>query len=1132
MTDKPQLLRHLTPQEWETLIDDFQSGGARRQRWTSQLSALNLIDIALAALMKREYVQVKLHIIVFLEEYLMEMLMESELKEVDDRTPVLLNKLIEALRGVLQAPVDGVSVTLSLKEQMMTSVTSILISCGECKDYLTLVESLVELLLTVVNRPNFGSDRQTRALGCECLRELERANPGLLSEIAGHLWSICQSERTHAAQAYLLLFGLVIHNVVVGKLNVSIMSTSVPLIPFNVPTWMIGEEMGSGGKEITVTGLKELRRSMAFLLESQHILTPSGMVEFMSIVMPIALALELQFSMLKVQFVGMMYSYDPMLCHMVLLMYLHAPDSFQGQEVEIVNRLILVSKAGNHYLFFRMLALHWLLGFTGLKSFKIFGNSKAVLELGRKVYPGVFDPLALKALKMDLLALCCRRLNHLNLVQNEGKDSADDGLVADTESHVVKLFEDGLVSVSAFKWLPPWSSETAIAFRSFHKFILGASSHSATDSSSSKTMLESKSFLGLQMMLIDLTLEFRGLVPVVLAFVDRLLGCHKHHLLGVRLLQMLNKHFLPRVKVDGRLVSYFPVLDRIAENDAVPPCGLVELLMKFIISIIKKHRPGTGLRSWSQGSKVLSICRTLLMHHHSSRLFVRLSRLLAFMCLYFPDLEVRDNARIYLRMLVCIPGKKLRYILNLGEQLTGISPSSHFVQSPRVSHDPKRSRSISSYIHLERLVPLLVTQSWSLSLLHLNDMGGKPGYLEDVGDSEPTVEEKEHGNGSTQLITEGSEINQPSQPLRVIDSKIAEILATLRIHFSCIPDFRHMSGIKISVQCIFRFQAEPFSRVWDMSSTSTESDGAESVPALYATVLKFSSSAPYGSIPPCRIPFLLGEPSKNTHPPPGQDSLAIVPADTLGEADESFRASVSIELEPREPTPGIVDVQIETNAENGQIIKGQLQGVTVGIEDMFQKAVAPAAIPEDQRPDYYSRLFNAMWEACDTSSNTGRETFPLKGGKGVAAINGTRSVKLLDVPAASLIQATERHLAPFVVTVAGDPLVDIVRDRGIIEDIVWMEEPSVSPEDARALSYFDKGVLQLKYTDEEDEMDNQMSMASRTMGCIFVLIFLPPRFHLLLQMEVSDFSTLVRIRTDHWPCLAYVDDYLEALFLS
>jgi AP-5 complex subunit beta-1 len=33
-------------------------------------------------------------------------------------------------------------------------------------------------------------------------------------------------------------------------------------------------------------------------------------------------------------------------------------------------------------------------------------------------------------------------------------------------------------------------------------------------------------------------------------------------------------------------------------------------------------------------------------------------------------------------------------------------------------------------------------------------------------------------------------------------------------------------------------------------------------------------------------------------------------------------------------------------------------------------------------------------------------------------------------------------------------------------------------------------------------------------------------------MEVGEVSTLVRIRTDHWPSLAYIDDYLEALYLS
>uniref|UniRef100_A0A5B7B6C5 AP5B1 middle domain-containing protein n=1 Tax=Davidia involucrata TaxID=16924 RepID=A0A5B7B6C5_DAVIN len=97
--------------------------------------------------------------------------------------------------------------------------------------------------------------------------------------------------------------------------------------------------------------------------------------------------------------------------------------------------------------------------------------------------------------------------------------------------------------------------------------------------------------------------------------------------------------------VDYKLASYFPIFDRIAENDTVPPGGLLELLARFMIFLVKKHGPDGRLKFWSEGSKVLSICQTMLMHHHSSRLFLGLSRLLAFTCLYFPDLEVRDDAR-------------------------------------------------------------------------------------------------------------------------------------------------------------------------------------------------------------------------------------------------------------------------------------------------------------------------------------------------------------------------------------------------------------------------------------------------------------------------------------------------------
>lgn len=148
----------------------------------------------------------------------------------------------------------------------------------------------------------------------------------------------------------------------------------------------------------------------------------------------------------------------------------------------------------------------------------------------------------------------------------------------------------------------------------------------------------------LQSLLVKLAVEHRGLVPVIATFVDRLSQCKAHREVGELLLQTFDKHLLPKLKADYSLTSYFAIFERIAVSDAVPPRGLLELLFKHMVSLTEKHGPDAGLRSWSQGSKILGICRLMLAHHHSSRVFLGLTRLLAFTCQHFPDLEVRDNA--------------------------------------------------------------------------------------------------------------------------------------------------------------------------------------------------------------------------------------------------------------------------------------------------------------------------------------------------------------------------------------------------------------------------------------------------------------------------------------------------------
>ncbi|CAH8385191.1 unnamed protein product [Eruca vesicaria subsp. sativa] len=1103
----------LSVHDWDVLISDFQDSNAPRDWFTSVFSLSSLPDLALTSLLKKDFpLPSKLSILVFLDEFSHTLFPQCS-HETSDR-------FIEALRAIVQSPTtDGSN---GLKEQALISFTSVLVTVESFS--VRHVEGVVDLLLALVNRPNHGFDRQARAVACECLRQLERGFPGLLSDVAGHLWTLCQAERTHAVQAYLLLFTTVVFNVVNQKIRVSLISTSVPLVPFNAPSWMrdgsLGLSQGLGADQ------KELRRVLAFMLESPYLFTSCAMMEFMGMVVPLASALELQASMLRVQFLGMVYSFDPMLCHVVLLMYTQFPDAFEGQEKDIMRRLMLLSKETQIYLVFRLLALHWLMGLLNkvVLSGEI-GKRKSVLEMGQKFHPGVFDPLALKALKLDLVVQC--------YVSSNGLSGGDKSKSAG------ELLQECLVSVSDFKWLPPWSSETAVAFRTLHKFLICASTHSDSDPSTTRSLMESSLFQNLQVLLVDMTSKFPILVPVVVSFIERLVNCEKHQWLGERFLQTIDEKLLPKLEKRCLLTAYFPLLHRLAENDTIPPSRLIELLTKFVLSLVDKRGIDVGLKLWDQGTEVLGICRTLLSHHKSSRLFLGLSRLLSLMCLYFPDLDVRDNARIYLRMLVCIPGRKLKNILKPADT---VSPSTHpstffTVQSPRFRHDPNKSWNLSSYIHLERVTSLLVKQSWSLSLPSLGV--GNDGYS--IIESKVQVDEIEQDSSQElQLLPDSRRIESGKPTLRVMDAKIAEVLERLRRYFSVIPDLRHMPGIKVRIACTLRLDAEPYNSIWGSQNQSPELDKVDSSsPALFATVLKFSSSAPYGSIPLCRIPFLQGEPHWDKNVTNDEGSLEIVLLENTPKEEEKEGlgggASVTVELEPREPTPGLVEVSMEANAESGQMIQGKLESVPVGIEDMFLKALAPPDEHEDTIPSYYSALFNALWEVCGSSSSTAHETFALKGGKTAAAISGTRSVKLLEVPAETVIQASELHLAPFVVAITGEQLVNIVREGGIIENILWQEEEE---EGGQATASSSMGVtganrdpLRLTYIGYGDDQEVPMTRSRGKMGKIKMLMFLPPRYHLLFEMEVGEESTLVQIRTDYWPCLAYVDDYLEALFL-
>lgn len=455
----PALPQQLSPQDWETLIDDFQSGiPSRLVRWLP----FPLLVLTLNSLLRKDFpLSLKLQLLLFLED-------SSDLL-IRSSPSSSLPPLLEFLRSLLtHYPVE-----FSLKEQVMISITSIAITALDIPSP-HLLDPLAELLLSVANRPNHGPDRHMRFVACECLRELELAYPLLLSDAAGHLWSLAQAERTHAAQSYILLLATAIASIThYGLLcsSSSIISTAVTLVPFNSPSIFISPCTSSS--QPSDLNLRELRRIVAFLLERPQVLTPCATMELVSVLASIVIALEHHMqavaALLKVQFSGLLYCYDPILSHVVLMLYSRFSDTFSGEdELGISRRLALIPKEAHQTLVFRLLAIHWLLG-----SPQLARENGFLASLTHCFYPSVFDPLALKAAKLDVLACVAA---HADRLRGERDTTVRKGK-KERSPTVVKLFDDGLVCVSAFKWLPPWSTETSLAFRTLHKFLIGVSSH-------------------------------------------------------------------------------------------------------------------------------------------------------------------------------------------------------------------------------------------------------------------------------------------------------------------------------------------------------------------------------------------------------------------------------------------------------------------------------------------------------------------------------------------------------------------------------------------------------------------------------------------------------------------------------
>ena len=84
----------------------------------------------------------------------------------------------------------------------------------------------------------------------------------------------------------------------------------------------------------------------------------------------------------------------------------------------------------------------------------------------------------------------------------------------------------------------------------------------------------------------------------------------------------------------------------------------------MLVSMFQMLRRTTVRRGgWELGNQILDICKSVMQNHSTITLFKPLGDILLFMADSFEDIEIRDRAHFYYRLLTHVSSEKIKIIL-------------------------------------------------------------------------------------------------------------------------------------------------------------------------------------------------------------------------------------------------------------------------------------------------------------------------------------------------------------------------------------------------------------------------------------------------------------------------------------
>jgi len=273
---------------------------------------------------------------------------------------------------------------------------------------------------------------------------------------------------------------------------------------------------------------------------------------------------------------------------------------------------------------------------------------------------------------------------------------------------------------------------------------------------------------------------------------------------------------------------------------------------------------------------------------------------------------------------------------------------------------------------------------------------------------------------------------------------------------------------------------------FELSYKSPPPTSAPFAKKVYALLVQFSANPAFETLPPLRIPYL------------------AMPEDASLVSGFPYLYHVVLTFRPKFPLPVSFAVKILFNDGDGKTCKGETEPVSISFLDLVMEVPVPPMIKLPKQ-EFLRTVFDNLWQATSNSSNE----------------DAIESVKLLEAPHVPLLKVLETELQKFLI-------VESAAQNGITGLDKVGEQTSEKKLDSSFVQNNDNSNNQSTDYDNSNKtmrfLDEKVYVCSRR-----ALLFLPAKYHILMVFTIYEDHTLVKIRTDFWKALSYIDAFFNVL---